>query len=773
MYEQESDDLRTIKALPLWQSFLAAILAPVIIVVVFGILGSKTNAVLFQLEMILVAIAFCLTGILTRSKLLGLLNLIAAPISWFILFLIDIILGGFIPNPYGLLTGLAGPITAIAQSGILSGLGADLDQIVTLITQIAIILDLIIVEFLAFFLGFFLSTLATGIWTKKGKLSIFSLIIKPFAAVFAIIIILIVPFAYHGIANFADGGISIGAGAAEFLAFFGGELGGTGGSGAQAGGPSLDLNNPEVVANLTAAAENAAFWFKRSSTAFGQVQGNFLIRALLNYWFPEGSSYNGLNMREIPSLLSISDILYHLSDELPPLLAGYQNLANGFEITFGVLGQSSIGGGSGSSIEGITTDYDPTFTVGLNNISMALDNFTDAEEGVREALVTAEEIMTKVIVDETAELGIFVDIVDEAKAGYGVLIDVARGGIYFLNATYKTTLAVDEMGESDFLGANNYMNGAANDLVTASSTLQAIDLSGLDPNSPLPFYGTVKIVQDMTQLLSYFSIAAANGTSCYLAVEKGLNALNGIKFTEGTGLSTGFNDAATNISAANSFFDSAADNMNDASSFSNNLTNPENTYGPIIDGSLKPMLNDFSYMINQFSTNITELGYQLRALEHTLFAMQSFSVGVTLYNQTWNFEYAEAGGSGPAFLAGFTSNTTVLDANDTLQLAIANASLGWYNLSLATKIPNEVRTSWQNLLFWVSPLGGGPTSPYPAPPVTYIPSIAGLARGVQEAITTLWFLGEAAQMNPENVLVQLFYDNMDTIGLGTIFGGGP
>ncbi|MFX0151242.1 MAG: hypothetical protein ACFFAJ_10705, partial [Candidatus Hodarchaeota archaeon] len=303
MYEEESDDLRTIKALPLWQSFLAAILAPVIIAIVFGILGSKTNSLLFQLELILVAIAFCLTGILSRSKLLGLLSVITAPISWFILFMIDILLSGFIPNPYGILTGLAGPITAIAQSGLLSGLGTEVDEIVNFVTQIAIITDLIIVEFLAFFLGFFLSTLATGIWTKKGNLSIFSLIIKPFAAVIAIIILIIVPFAYHGIANFADGGISIGAGAAEFLAFFGGELGGTGGSGAQASEPTLDLNDPEVVANLTAAAENAAFWFKRSSTAFGQVQGNFLIRAILNYVFPEGSSFNGLNMREIPSIL--------------------------------------------------------------------------------------------------------------------------------------------------------------------------------------------------------------------------------------------------------------------------------------------------------------------------------------------------------------------------------------------------------------------------------------------------------------------------------------
>ncbi|MFX0207651.1 MAG: hypothetical protein ACFFDT_16810, partial [Candidatus Hodarchaeota archaeon] len=703
MYEEDSDDLRTIKALPLWQSFLAAILMPVIIAVVFGILGSRTNSLLFQLELILVAIAFCLTGILSRSKLLGLLSVVTAPISWFILFLLDTLLNGFIPNPYGLLTGLAGPLASIVESDLLSGSGIDVGEAVALITQIAIIADLIIVEFLAFFLGFFLSTLATGIWTKKGELSIFSLVIKPFAAIFAILILLLVPFAYHGIVNFADGAVSIGAGGIELLSFFGAD---SEGSGSQADGQTLDLNDPNVISNLTAAAENAAFWFKRSSIAFGQLQGNLLMRALINYAIDSNlvePTVNGFNIREIPAIFSISDILYHLSDELPPLLAGFQNLANGFDLTFNVLGQSSIGGGSGSSTEGITADYDPAFNVGLDKISMALDNFTDAEAGVREALATAQEIITKVIVDETAGFGFFVDIVDEAQVGYGILIDVARGGIYFLNATYKTTLAVDEMGESDFQAANNYMGGAADDLVTASSTLQAIDLSGLDPNSQLPFYGTVKIIQDMTQLLSYFSIAATNGTSCYLAVEKGLNALNGINFTEGTGFGTGFNDAATNISEANTFYDSAADKMNDASLYANDLTKPENTYGPLIDGSFKPMLNDFSNMIYQFSSNITELGHQLRALEHTFFAMQSFSVGTELFNETWEFELTEAGGPGPAFLTGFQDNDTVDLINDTLLMAIDNASLGWYNLSMATNIPDPVRTSWQNMLFWISP----------------------------------------------------------------------
>ncbi|MFX0151243.1 MAG: hypothetical protein ACFFAJ_10710, partial [Candidatus Hodarchaeota archaeon] len=175
-----------------------------------------------------------------------------------------------------------------------------------------------------------------------------------------------------------------------------------------------------------------------------------------------------------------------------------------------------------------------------------------------------------------------------------------------------------------------------------------------------------------------------------------------------------------------------------------------------------PMLNDFSNMIHQFSTNITELGYQLRALEHTFFAMQSFSVGVDLFNQSWN-NARTTGVDGADTLSIFTSDPRQNQSQDLMQFAINNASLGHGNLSQATTIPNEVRTSWQNMLYSPTP---------PQDPETLPPNIAGLANGVLKAIWALWTLDTWATQDPQNVLVQQFIDNMDNIGLSTIFGGG-
>jgi hypothetical protein len=759
MFEPEPEDMRTWKALPLLVSFLAAILIPVVIAIVFGIIGSKTNALLMQFEIILVIIGFCLTGILTRSKLKGFLSIVAAPISWVILFLIETITGGWILNPFGLFTGLATPLASILESGIL-GEGFD-PALIEIITQAAIIIDLIIIEILAFFLGFLLAALATGIWKKNGEISIFSIIMKPIAAILTILILILVPFTYHGLANFADGGISMGAGFAEFLGFFGEEFGG--GGGAQAGGIPLDLNDPEVIENLTKAAENAEYWFRRSSRKFGQVQGNFLITAIINALFPEGQDYEGINMREIRKVLDIADVFADVSGGLPYLLAGYQNMARGFNLTFSVLAESSIGGGSGSAIESITAEYNPDYSLGLHYIDAALDNFTDAEDFVVYALETAQGIVDDVIINQEGEFGDIADIIDEAQIGYSVIIEVARGGIPFLNATYETTLAVDELGETDFEEANTWMSAAALDLSSANSILQAIDTSDLNSDSPLPFYGSAEIIKDMTNLLTYFSIAAANGTSCYLAIEDALEALDALDFSGGGVLGTDWNDLSTAVSAASYIFDMTDGNMTAAGSFSDSLT--DKSYGPIMDGSLKPMLNDFSQMINQFASNITEIGYQLTGLEKTVFSIQSFTEGVDLFNQTWNELRITHSGDGPAFLAAFNSDLRINRSEDLLDFSITNASNGHTAIGNALTIPSTTRTNWQNTLY-------KPTPPTPPDKSAIPPSIAGLSQGVLDAIAAIRLLSVWSDQGEQNGLVQAFFDNMDNIGLESIFGGG-
>ena len=756
MFEDESDDLRTIKGLPFWQAFLAAVIAPIIIAIVFGILGAKTNALLLQIELIILAIGFCLTGILARSKLVGLLGIFAAPISWVLLFIVDMLTQGFIINPYGLASGLADPLTAIVDSGILGDISIDADTILMLV----IILDLMIIEFLAFFLGFFLSTLATGIWTKKGELSIFSVIINPIAEIFTIIILITVPLVYHGLFNFANGGVSLAAGATEFMSVFGGGFGG--GSGAQDG---IDLSDPEEIKELSEAAARAAEWFRKSSIAFDHVQGNFYVTILVGM-LPD--DYEGLNLQKLPLILDISEILAQVSDELPSLLLGYNNLVEGFDLTFTVLGASDIGGGSGSYINRIEADYDPDFNVGLKKIAAAIGNFSESKEGVINALEQATEIIDEVVVDETGNLAEVVSIIGEAEVGYGIILEVAAGALDFLNATYKTTLAVEDLGDSDFEGANVWMGRAASDLAEANDTLQKIDTEGLKEGSILPFYGTVEIIKDMTELLTYFARAATNGTECYMEIEDVVLAINSIDFSgkDFDAISDELDDLSTDVSDTRNTFAAAKYNIGKAKNKSSDFIQKD--YGDIINDALKPMLVDFNNMLNTFYTNVTEIDHLLTALDYTLASAYSFTEGLSVFNDTYTAARAVAQDNGTLFFEQFTQNPGVNRSKHLMDLAIANATAGCSEIDETSVISADIVNDWKNTLHYPHPPASRPDTGIGDP----IKSIAGLALGTKEAVETLEDLKDDLLQSQQFGLIQDLFEGMDEVGFDQIFGGG-
>ncbi|MHA1945605.1 MAG: hypothetical protein ACXAC6_16785 [Candidatus Hodarchaeales archaeon] len=755
MFEPDSDDLRTIKSLPFWQAFIGGVLGPVIIAIVFGILGAKTSPLLMQVEIVLVAIAFCLTGILARSKLVGLLSIISAPIAWVVLYLLDTVTGGLIANPFGLITNISAPIAAILESNLIP----ELADAGSLINTASMIMDLVIVEFLALFLGFFLSMIATGIWTKKGDLSILSVISKPIAAIFVILILVLVPFAYHGVANLAYGGIALAAGATEFTSAFG--LTGAG-SGAQ-NGLEFDLNNPNFIGNLTLAAEKAEQWFKDSSVAFSQAQGNFLVNLFIDALFPGNTTLSGIKMQESTKLLDLVDVLALISGGLPELFIGFQNLVGGFEQTFSVLGTTDLGGGFGSSIEEVQADYNPDFADGLDLIGYAIGNFSAARSDVTEALASTKGTISQVLAEGSEIRSLILNITDQFEVGYDVILDIATGGIDFLNATYKTTLAIEELGESDFPGANSWLNDAAGELNQANTTMQNIDSTGLDPNSQLPFWGIVEILKDMTNLLSWFALAAANGTQCYTSIEGVLDTLENLDFSGSEVLNTNWDSFSGNVTAADTILSAAVLNINSATALSNSFETK--TYGNIIDDSVKPMLIDFSAMLNSFSSNITEISYLMGGLTGTVNSMQSFTQGFALFNQSYTTAMGTAGGDGPLFFSLILADPDFNSSEDLMNYSKNNASDAWTDIDNATLISSSVKDNWQNILHYPSP----PADPDPNATST---SIAGLAQGVIDTIGIFKAAGGLAYDPSFHDLIQAYFVFMDNVDLDSIFGGG-
>jgi hypothetical protein len=375
------------------------------------------------------------------------------------------------------------------------------------------------------------------------------------------------------------------------------------------------------------------------------------------------------------------------------------------------------------------------------------------------AISGASAIINKVITDDTGSFGVITDLIDQTQAFFPVLLDVARSGVFFLNGTYKTALSVEDIGASEFSDANTWLDGAAQDLSSANSSLQGIDTSALDPDSPLPFWGTVEIITDLVNLLGWFTRAAANTTEAYTRIDDVLLSMNELDFSGTSVLATDWNDLSSNVSAANTVFSAAQTNINQATSLSQSLSTK--SYGPVIDGSLGSAISDFSVMMTQFTQNITEVSHLLDALEYTVFSIQSFTEGFQMFNNTFNFA-SDNSADGPTFISLFTGNATLNESKDMFRYSIDNASLGWRAIDATTVIASSIQTSWKNILY---------TPSWPITPPTGT-SIAGLSQTSLDLIAALELLANYASKDQNAGLVQAAFVAMEGNDLSDMFGGG-
>jgi len=447
------------------------------------------------------------------------------------------------------------------------------------------------------------------------------------------------------------------------------------------------------------------------------------------------------------------------------LLLGFNSLVAGFDRTFTILGTTDIGGGigggSGSSIESYPDSYDPAFTIGLDNISTAIDHFNNSKEGVTDALEDAQDLLSIIIVDENASLAEAFGILDEAQAGYGLILEIARGAIDFLNATYKTALAIEDLGDSAFTDSANWMRSASADLEDANDTFGIIDTTDLNNNSILPFYGIVEILKDMTSLLTFFSYAATNGTECYDKMDDVLVSIDNLNFN-GSDLDTlknGTNALAANVSEATAYLTDAVYFINRATNLSDTFTNK--TYGDTIDSALKPMLVDFSGMLDTFSTNITQMSKLVEALDYTVLSIDSFTNGFALFNASYTKAYNDSPTNSTHFLANLTSDPDFIYSEILMQYCKNNGSIGHYTIGTAVAIASDVKTDWQTMLF----------SPLPITPlIPHNESIAGYANQTLDTIGVLKKVNDMAEAQTNAALIQLFFESLDEINLTDVFG---
>ena len=307
------------------------------------------------------------------------------------------------------------------------------------------------------------------------------------------------------------------------------------------------------------------------------------------------------------------------------------------------------------------------------------------------------------------------------------------------------------------------MDDAAGELNQANSTMQNIDSTGLDQYSVLPFWGTVEILKEMTNLLSWFALAAANGTQCYTAIEGVLNTLQNLDFSGSEVLGTNWDDFAADVASADAILDAAEANMLGATKASQIAT--ARSYGEIIDTSIKPVLIDFSSMLDSFSSNISEISSLMGGLTGTVSSIQSFTQGFALFNNSYETAMDAAGGDGPLFFSLIIEDPDFNRSEDLMNYSKNNASDAWTDIDSAILISSSVKDNWQNILYYPAPPAD------PDPNATFI-SIAGLAQGVLDTIFVFKQAGGLAYDPGFHGLIQAYFEYMELIDLNSIFGGG-
>ncbi|MHA2297903.1 MAG: hypothetical protein ACXAEU_06495 [Candidatus Hodarchaeales archaeon] len=604
LIETTYDDEGNIKRLvPLKLAFPLAIVVPLVIEVVFSLLGAATIPLLGQIELILVLLSFCLTGILPRSALKGLLAVPAGIINYIILMILPMFW-----NPYGLFYTLSEPLEAI---------GVFTPETIATAGILLIAMDLIILIILTFFGGLF-----SGAFARAGIAG------KVIFGIFLIVLLLILPFTYIGIAKTLEGGgylLSTALEANTVITEMGTDV-------------DQILGNQTLLDEFNQKLRDSGTGMNKAANALSFVQQNIFFSLILNL-----AGYG-----DLLQVLDIVPAVASFMDTAPYLLTGLFDLDKGMGQTFDFISQQSSG--SSTSVPKanykIAADYSNEFAEGLSYLEYAVGNFTSGQEGLEQAIQKIKSALSTQSLQqalEGANLDQVIDLLDQIGDSIPSIISVGKAAVPFINATYETFLGMESIGENDFIGAQQWMDVAATHFNNASGVLSLIETTDLWE----PIADAVDVFTDMTDLLTDVVKVGSNATTTFVSFEAAFAYMEQLNRTQAYGTDT-TNDAIwdateNTIQAGNTALNGAITNLNAAQT---KLA----IYNTTDYGMMAPigeMFNQFGNLINQFAGNITDFGYAGTAISATFSAMKSFSAGVNAlgnadYTQTTksNFQWA-------------------------------------------------------------------------------------------------------------------------------------
>ena len=731
----------TKKYVPMQYALPIAYLVPTLLILLLSPI-TYTNALLFQIEYIFIALFYGLLGILTRSKLRSFLNIIPAVLSY---MTVQFVVQGLlqlkppINDPYAGFNIASKPIA---------------DMIATFspgnqsVAGYLFIIDLIIIFLIAEIGGFFTAMMSTGFWNPKGQFSVIAVIAKVIAIPFVLIFIIVLPIALHGVNSTFDGIMYVGAGASELTQGFGIT---SGGQAAQSGFTINDVN----ISLLRDHSQKAAQYFSFANDKFSQLQGNFILQFVLNAIASSNPQLEGFqNVTKVLDLIgSVSEVSY----VLPELFLGFKDLTDGFNKTMPYIGSNS-------------DTYNPNFKVGLKSFTYAFGNLTlawektnnktNAKHGLKEAIDYARSLEDVPQLANYVNINKFINATDSAITG---LLSMNQAFIQFLNGTYKITIGMKNLAENKLNSTNYWIDLAINDFILSNATLSNIPTPPMVnfefyPNGdggksqiqsvPIPIAGFVNIAKDLNNLLIRFAYAGLDSIDMLLAMDDTLTSIGSLQWnnTVSSANSAYWESLSNGLLSVNDSYNNGLRNITEAGNLANEYKNK--SYGSMLDPIFVTGKNSFfsqlATQVFRLQSNFTDYGYLLQAFTTTTLAYQHFSYGSDLFNN-WLTTYQGNGNTTNSATDNYGNQSL---ANFTLSANYAYA--GYVALGHTVGLNQHVKTSWQNSLY--DEANNNTLNDH------------SLTGADHFAITML--------STPNSVVTQLFISILQANTLGSIFGKG-
>ena len=676
----------TKKYVPLKFALPIAYLVPTILIIILSPI-TYSNAILFQIEFILIALFYGLLGILTRSKLRSLLNFIPAILSY---ITVDIVVQGIlkfnppINDPYAGFNIASGPI-----KDILINLGAPNN--ITSYAGFIFLADILFILLIAEIGGFFTAMLSTGFWNPRGEFSALAVVAKIIAIPLVLIFIIVLPIVLHGVSSVVTGGSYFGAGVTELEQIFNPT---TGGKAAQ----SVDLN----TLNITALKEHslkAAEYFSLANNRLSQLGGNLIVQGVISLMIQSYPQLEGF--KNITNVLGLVGSLSEVTYVLPELFLGFKSLQVGFQETIPIITRGDL-------------SYDPGFAQGLKEINYAFGNFTEAmnmtingkQHGITQALQDA--LPLKDIQSLSNYLNVQ-DFFNALEISTNALLKIGPSFTAFLNGTYETTIGLANLGANNFTLSNYWMANAIADFKVSNNTLANIPTpptvqfsvysdgkggAGQNQTIEIPVDGVVKIAKDMNALLIPFAYASLSGVNLFENMDTVMTQMSNQNWNDTitSADQTYWNNVNTSVYTVRNYYQFGVNNLTLAGNLASQ--DSQKSYGSLLDSAFTQGSNSFfaslANEITKLSTNFTNYGHMFDAFVNTSYSLRFFAYGSDLFSQ-WSTEYGSNNNSTLAIslhdqaIANFTISQTY-------------ASEGKSALDLASGINQDVKTKWIGFL---------------------------------------------------------------------------